>query len=258
VYLLNPAADSGGFTPMLSKISLKKIPSLRLCLLVSGAVLVLSPFYQSISPYFSYANDRHTSSSMTDSQKQHRMSDREVMSTPNYHHQGYYPGGGNIFWQTLIPNALLIFMILGVDRALDTRDRNQAKSDESAVIEPLDPIHKYHIQIYKIALKESLTSGGIKLDQSMETLKEMRQILKIGNEDHYTVLTELISENSHILYSQYSQTPSTTTSINPEPSHMQRTTIRRNPKAIATNNCTKISHHPIANYSSHENQSTQS
>ena len=250
---------------MLNKISSKKIPSLRLCLLVSSAVLVLSPFYQSVSQYFSYPNYLKTSSSMPDSQRQDSGSDRKVMSTPTYHHQGSHPGAGNIFWQTLIPNALLLMLIFGLERSVNSRDaegkrsyREETRSDETSTKDLPDPTQKYRMQIYKIALEESLTSGGIKSVQNMEALKEMRQTINISDTEHYSLLTDLIAENPELLSIHTSQIPSTTEPINSQPFYIERTTIRRNPQSMIANKSSKIRNYSIANCTSHENQSHQS
>lgn len=254
---------------MLSKISPKKIPSLRLCLTISGAILVLSPFYQSIAQYLSYPRNQPTPSSVTDSQTHQYQHHNSVMATSmatsSYPNQKSYLGGTNIFWYTLIPNALLLVLILGLERSLNNRDaegkrsyRQETQSDETSTKDLPDPTQKYRMQIYKIALQESLTSGGIKSVQNMEALKEMRQAINISDTEHYSLLTDLIAENPALLSIHYPQTLSTTEPINSQPFSIERTTIRRNPKSIITNKSSKIRNYSIANCTSHENQSHQS
>lgn len=87
-------------------------------------------------------------------------------------------------------------------QVLEGRSLEQLKADELYVLAKVLPnfSQQYRFSLYKGVLQDGLEDGRFQSSQSLEPLQAIRHKLGLSDEDHYTVLTELGGEHSHLLY----------------------------------------------------------
>jgi len=90
------------------------------------------------------------------------------------------------------------------DQVLEGRSLEQLKADELYVLAKVLPnlSQQYRFSLYKGVLQDALEEGRFQSCQSLEALQTIRHKLGLSDEEHYTVLTELGGEHSHLLYPQ--------------------------------------------------------
>ncbi|MGD1911260.1 MAG: 4Fe-4S binding protein [Rivularia sp. (in: cyanobacteria)] len=97
---------------------------------------------------------------------------------------------------------------IDVSSYLNQRSLNDLTSDELFVLASVLPKfrQKEGFQIYKAIFKDGLVQQNFTSADSLEALEEIRSHLGLNEEDHYSILSELSSEQPHLLYPNQRQT----------------------------------------------------
>ncbi len=98
---------------------------------------------------------------------------------------------------------------LDFNRLLGGRSLDDLQANELVLLDKVIPqvTHQDRLQVYKGVLKESLQAGSVEAANSLKILQQVRQQLEIGEQEHYTLLTELGIEDPGLLKSlqEYTQ-----------------------------------------------------
>ena len=118
---------------------------------------------------------------------------------------------------------------------LNQRSLNELTSDELFILASVIPKlrEKERWQIYKAIFQDGLVNNTFTSADSFEMLKQIRSNLDLKEEEHYSVLSQIISENPDLmLTNQFNQKSSVTAKISHKNNHIssqadQPTLIRR-------------------------------
>ena len=102
----------------------------------------------------------------------------------------------------LQPSTLLKKLKLDVARFLDGRSLDELSADEVYVLAKILPdfTQEKRLQTYKGMLREAVGEGYVKPAHSLESFKQMREELKISEEEHDHIVTELGQQYPELFY----------------------------------------------------------
>jgi len=89
---------------------------------------------------------------------------------------------------------------INFSKFLEGRSLDQLSPDELYALAKVLPgfTHQYRLQVYIGVLQEALEHRSVNASSSLKVFKTLRQELGINDEEHWTVLTQLRSENPYL------------------------------------------------------------